>query len=225
MNKITRWAEKRPLFTFKDAERAFDYGKDYLKVKLHRLVKKEELKRVEKGKYTVHEDPLIYGSYIETPSFFSFWTALRYYNLTTQEPTKLHIVTGRTRKNVKNIRFHSTKKIFGYRKKMYRGFPIFMADKERLLLDCLRKRIVPVEELDELIEKVEPKKAVDYSLKLGVKTVNKRVGYLLEGKVSEKTLEKLLDNTDRNYTALDLSKPEKGENDSKWKVKVNTDVA
>lgn len=228
--KITEWAEEKPLFTFKDAERAFEYNKDYLKVKLHRLVKRKELKRIEKGKYTVHNDPMIYGTYIETPSFFSLWTALKYYNLTTQEPVKKQVITRKTRKNLEKINFYSTKKIFGYRKKIYKGFPVFIADKERLLLDCLRCRNVPVEELKELIKEINIDKTIKYASKLGNKAVKKRTGYLIQKKknTTEKTsekLEKLRKDIDKNYTPLDLSKPNKGEKDSKWRIKVNTDAA
>ena len=230
MNEIIRWAEERPLFRFKEAEREFDYGKEYLKVKLHRLAKKNELKRIEKGKYTVHEDPMIYASHIETPSFLSLWTALRYYNLTTQQPTKVHIITSKEKKDLDNIKFHSTKKSFGYSKKIYKGFQIFVADKERLLLDCLKYRTVPTDELDELIKEVEPGKTIEYTLNLENKALNKRVGYLLEKKTdtSKKTgekLEELHQSIDRNYTVLDLSKPNKGEKNSRWRIKVNTDAA
>lgn len=228
MNEITKWAEERPLFTFKDAERNFEHDKKYLKVKLHRLVEKNKLKRIEKGKYTVHQDPVIYASHIETPSFLSLWTALRYYNLTTQQPTKIQVVTSRSKKDLENIEFHSTKKIFGYKKKMYKGFPVFIADKERLLIDCLRYRTVPVDELQELLGEIDPEKTIGYTLNLKSKALNKRIGYLLEEKrpgETEEKLEELHQDIDRNYTPLDLSKPSEGRKNSKWRIKVNTNAA
>lgn len=223
MNKIKSWAEDRPLFTLNDVERISGLDREYLRVKLHRMVEKKELKRVERGKYTVHEDPLIYATHIETPSFFSYWTALRYYNLTTQEPSRLQVMTRKNRKNLAKIEFHSSTRIFGYRKHQYKGFEIFVADKERLLLDCLSRKIVPVDELTELLEEVDGEKMIGYTKKFENKALSKRVGYLLEE--FGENMEQLQEFIDHNYTVLDLSKPEEGEKNPRWKVLVNADVS
>lgn len=222
MNEILEWAEERPIFNLNDLERKSGLDREYLRLKLHRLVKKGNLKRVERGKYTVHEDPMIYATHIETPSFFSYWTALRYYNLTSQEPTHLHVVTRKNRKDIGKITFHSTRRIFGYRRRKYRDFQVFIADKERLLLDCLSKSIVPVEELEELVKEVDSETVTEYTKKFENKALCKRVGYVLEkfGKEIEE-LQKLIDH---NYTPLDLTKPREGGKNSRWKVVVNADV-
>lgn len=223
MLEILEWAGKRPLFTLNDLERKFAYDRKYLRLKLHRMVEKNDLIRVKRGKYTVHDDPMIYATYIETPSFFSYWTALRYYNLTTQQPSRLHVVTGKNRGGLKDIKFHSSKSIFGYEKKIYRDFQIFVADKERLLLDCLSKDTVPVEELTELTREVDKTKIIKYCEKLQSKALSKRAGFLLEKTGRE--MKKLQEQIGHNYVPLDLSKPRGGERNSRWKIVVNADVA
>lgn len=42
-----------------------------LREKLFRPVQRSEPKRAGRGKYTVHEDPMIYATYFENPSFLS----------------------------------------------------------------------------------------------------------------------------------------------------------
>ncbi len=220
---ILKWAQGRPLFALNDLERKFGHDRNYLRLKLHRMVEKNDLVRVERGKYTVHNDPMIYATYIETPSFFSYWTALRYYDLTNQPPSRFHVVTRKNRGDLENTKFHSSKKIFGYEKKVYRDFYIFMADKERLLLDCLGKSTVPVEELKDLARETDKTKIIAYCQKFRSISLVKRVGYLLEN--AGKQMEELQNLIDHNYVPLDLSKPQQGERNSRWKIVVNTDVA
>ncbi|MEA1994382.1 MAG: type IV toxin-antitoxin system AbiEi family antitoxin domain-containing protein [Euryarchaeota archaeon] len=224
MEDIIEWAQDKPLFTINEAERASEYDREYLQLKLHRLVKRGRLMRVERGKYTVHENPMVYGTYIETPSFFSFWTALRYYNLTTQMPQMLHVISAKNRKDLSQIRFHSSNKIFGYERKRYQDFHIFVANRERLLLDCVSKSTVPVGELWELIESVDSEKMIEYCLKYDSKASTKRVGYLIET-LTGKELDELHSLIDHNYTVLDLSKPQEGKKNMRWKIVVNVNVA
>ncbi len=223
MVDIVSWAQKRPLFTLNDVERFLGRTREYIRLKLHRLTDRGEIFRVERGKYTVYRDPMIYASYIETPSFFSYWTALRYYNLTTQQPSRLHLVTRKNREDLENIQFHSSTSIFGYRKRLYQDFQVFVADRERLFLDCLSKGTVPVEELVDLIQEIDKERIIEYCRFFGKNSVVKRVGYLLE--IEGKQMGKLIDLIDPNYVPLDLSKPQQGEKNVRWKIVVNTDVA
>lgn len=223
MSEITDWAEEIPLFSLNDLERRFGHDREYLRLKLHRMVERGDLTRIERGKYTVHDDPMIYATHIETPSFFSYWTALRHYNLTTQQPSRLHVVTRKNRGDFENIKFHSTKNIFGYEKKIYRDFHIFMADKERVLLDCLSKSTVPVEELKEVAREADREKVIKYCEKSRNKALSKRAGFLLEE--TGKEMDELQEYVDHNYTTLDLSKPRDGKKDTRWKVVVNANVA
>jgi predicted transcriptional regulator of viral defense system len=193
-----------------------------LRETLSRAVKRGDLIRVERGKYTAHADPMIYASYIETPSYLSLWSGLRYYDVTTQQPSRVQVITSRNREDLESVEFFSSRSLFGFGKRRYADFEIFVADPERLLLDCLERKAVPVEELSELVETVDVDTAIEYATQLGMASVKKRLGYLLETVRGESF--DALQVEDRNYPRLDLTRPENGETDSKWRLKVNTNV-
>jgi len=183
-------------------------GGHYLKLKLHRAVERGELRRIRRGLYTAHTDPLIYATHVVTPSYASLWTALRHYDLTTQTPTKIHVMAPEHHPDLDEIVFHRTNDMFGYRKKNYRGFEITVAEKEKLLLDCLSRREVPVSEVVELVEAVEIDRLLELAEKTGKESLKKRAGYLVE-RIRGERLESLK-SEDRNYPLLDLSGPDGG---------------
>jgi predicted transcriptional regulator of viral defense system len=222
MSDFKEWADNRPIFNLNQAQRFTGLQRDSLKVKLSRKVKRGDLFRVEKGKYTAHEDPFIYASYIETPSYISLWSGLDFYNLTSQQPTKVQVVCSRNRRNLEEVEFYESDSVFGYERKRYRNFEVLMADKERLLIDVLKFGKVPVDELNEIVEIIDLQKAVEYAERTGSKSVSKRLGYLVE-KIRDETLEELKV-SDSNYPLLDLSKSEKGITDSEWRIKVNNNA-
>lgn len=210
------------MFNLNQAQRKIGVKRSSLKVKLSRLVGKEQLSRIEAGKYTVHEDPLIYASHIENPSYISLWSALNFYNLTTQEPSRIQVICSENRRDLSDIKFYSSNQIFGYSKTSYRGFEIFVAEEEKLFLDVLKFGEVPVDELEELAKELDLEKLVEYSRRMDSKAVSKRAGYLIQ-KFTGEVLEELKAE-DTNYPVLDLTKPEKGETSSEWRLKVNSDA-
>ena len=222
MNQLLEWAEDKPIFNLNQAQREIGIKRGSLKVKLSRLVDKGELNRIEAGKYTVHDDPFIYSSHVENPSYISLWSALNFYNLTTQEPTRVQVICSENRDDLSDIEFHSSKQVFGYTKTRYRGFEIFMAEKEKLFLDVLKFGKVPVEELEELTKNLDEERIVDYARRIDSKAVSKRAGYLIQ-EFTGNTLDELKVD-DANYPLLDLAKTRKGRTDSEWRIKVNNDA-
>lgn len=222
MGELLNWAEETPLFNLNQAERITGLERNSLRVKLSRLVKKGKLQRIEKGKYTVHKDSFIYASHIQRPSYISLWSGLDYFGLTTQEPTKTQVICSNNRKDLEDIEFYQSREISGFRKERYRGFEVFVAEKERLLIDCLRYGNIPVDELEALIEEIDIEKSIEYLNGFGSNPVSKRAGYLIQ-KVRGDILEELKQE-DSNYPLLDLTRPEDGEIDSEWRLKVNNDA-
>lgn len=222
MGELLEWAEDVPLFNLNQAERITGLERGSLKVKLSRLVARGDLQRIERGKYTVYEDSFIFASHVSRPSYISLWSGLDYFGLTTQEPAKIQVVCSSNREGLKGIEFYETSKMFGFRKEKYRGFEIFVAEKERLLIDCLNYGGVPVDELEGLVEEVEVEQVVDYADRFGSNPVSKRAGYLIQ-KVRGETVEELKQE-DSNYPLLDLTGPENGEINSEWRLKVNRDA-
>ena len=222
MVDLVEWAADRPLFTFNDAARAVDITRGSLHERLSRLTKRGDVYRVERGKYTVHEDPLIYATYVATPSYLTLWSGLRFYDITTQLPTRVQVMTAQARTDLAEIQFFASANLFGFDKQRYRGFDIFVAEPERLLLDCLSRKAVPVSELRELIDTVDPTKCVEYANRFGRNSVKKRVGYLLEHWRGVRKKELCVD--DRNYPPLDLNAPRDGTIDTEWRLEVNFDA-
>jgi predicted transcriptional regulator of viral defense system len=220
--ELLEWAEERPVFNLNEAERVTGLDRSYLRKKLSRYVSSDKLYRIERGKYTLHEDVLIYASHVETPSYISLWSALSFYNLTTQEPTKVQVICSESRDDLSDIEFYSSKQVFGYAKTRHRGFEIFMAEKEKLFLDVLKFGKVPVEELEELAQDLSQEKVVDYTQRIGNKAVSKRAGYLIQEFTGQKLKELKVE--DLNYPVLDLTKTRKGETDAEWRLKVNNDA-
>lgn len=222
VNDLLEWASDRPLFTLNDAERALGLKRASLREKLSRLSRRDGLHRIERGKYTVHEDPMVYATYVETPSYLSLWSGLRFHQLTTQQPARVQVITARNRADLEAISFYRSDDLFGFGKEHYDQFEVFVADPERLLVDCLSRKHVPVSALTELVDVVDPDRAADYANRFGRHAVRKRVGYLLERHrgISLDALRV----ADRNYPVLDLAGPHNGAKDARWRLTVNTDV-
>lgn len=222
MHELTSWAADRPLFRVTDAQRHVELTPQSLHQTLHRLVDRGELHRLERGVYTAHDDPLIYATHIETPSFLSLWSGLRFYDLTTQQPTTLQVLVARARPALDKIRFYQTRALFGYGRHHYQGFEVFVADRERLLVDCLARPEVPVGALAELLAEVAVDRTITYAQRYGQAAVQKRVGYLLERHRGVDVTALRVD--DRNYPPLDLAGPAKGPTDPDWRLRVNADA-
>lgn len=222
MVELVEWATDRSMFTLNDAERVLGMERASLREKLSRMARRGEVQRIERGKYTVHNDPMIYATYVETPSYITLWSALRYYDLTTQQPTQVQVMTATNRDDLDDIEFYQSGRMFGFGRRRYDGHEIFVADKERLLLDCLSRKQVSVADLTDLLEEIDPELATEYATRFGENVVKKRVGYLLES-VRGVSVESLRV-SDRNYPVLDLTGPDTGEPDPRWRVTVNADV-
>lgn len=222
MTDLVEWAADRPLFTVNEAERALGMERPSLREKLSRLARRGDLKRIERGKYTVHDDPTIYATYVEIPSYVSFWSGLRFYDLTTQQPTRVQVVTATGRTDLESVAFYYSGLMFGFGKRRYREFDVFVADRERLLIDCLTRREVSVTDLVELVEAVDTARTVEYAERFGRNATKKRLGYLFE-RVRGETVEAFRVR-DRNYPALDLAGPEGGASNADWRLTVNADV-
>src|SRR3989344_419644 len=220
--ELLRILQEYPLFTENDVAKIVDKRADYVKTLLYRLRKQKLIHRVERGKYTLHDDVLIFASFISVPSYISLWTALRHYNLTEQLPKTIFVVVPKTRKSFKfqgtSIEFVKSKHFFGFRKERYRDFDIFIAEPEKAVIDSLLSRKIPLDEIAKAIKTKElrTEKLIDYSIKTKNKSLIKRMGFILEENHLEcKKLEKFVDN---NYICLDLMLGKTGEKNKKLRI-------
>lgn len=223
--EIIKALGKYPLFTFNEFVRIIAKTQKYTRTYLYRLKKEYHIFQVERGKYTVFDDPMIISSHVMIPSYISFWTAIRLHNLTEQLPLDIMIAVPKSKKTIKfqgtKIRFFKTKHMWGYKKQKYMDFDIFVAEKEKCIIDALSLKNTPFDEIVKAIrtKDFETKKLIEYAIKTGNKSLIKRLGYLMEN-FGLKT-EELARHLDNNYILLDWSETKKEKKDKKWKIIVN----
>lgn len=215
---------KYPLFTENDIAKILNKGPKYIRTLLYRLSKQGIIKRIEKGKYTTHNDVMIFASYIITPSYLSLWTALRYYNMIQQQPYGIFVISPVPRKSIKfqntEIIFRTTKHIFGYTKERYSDFDIFIAVPEKAIIDSLLFKL-PIGDIKNILEneELDLEKLSNYAKRTKNISLIKRLGYLME-KIKSNSYG--LTPMDNNYILLDYSDKKKGKKDNKWKLIINT---
>lgn len=189
---------------------------------------KEKLITIEKGKYTVHENVLTYATTIITPSYLSFRSALSYYGYTTQIPLQAQVMTTKQKRDLPTITFTTTKHLFGYKRTQVEGFDLFIAEKEKLILDCLlyQEQGVSLGELLNFAKRdLNKNKIITYLKKIGNLNLIKRTGVLLENYNIDiyPEFETQIKNNN-NYPQLNTQLPAKKNTDTKWRININEDI-
>lgn len=224
--QLLRQLERYPLFTENDVAKIVNKNAGYVRKLLYRMQKEQLIERIERGKYTLHDDPLIVASYLLAPSYLSLWTALRYYNLMQQQPHKMFVVSAIPKKPLlfhdTEIVFKTSKRMFGYKKERYADFDIFMAEPEKAIVDALLFKI-PLSYIVEALDnnKLHLEKIAEYAKKTGNISLMKRVGYVLEKK--KRRIYKLYPK-DNNYILLDPLGKRNGKKDLRWKLIINCEI-
>lgn len=218
-----------PVFTLVDAEQLLDKPRSYIRLYLHRLEKRGLIFRIEKNKYALKKiNPLVIITKLTKPSYISFFFALYLHHLTTQIPMLVQIVSPVSKKPLtfENYEFEFVKfpprKIFGYNKQRLGEGYIFLADKEKTLVDCLylQRGGVSISDIITAIRSCDAKKLMCYAKRMESKALIQRLGYLLElNKVKVPVAFKKL--ISKNYVLLNSLLPKKGKKNSKWRIIVN----
>ncbi|MBU4245964.1 MAG: type IV toxin-antitoxin system AbiEi family antitoxin domain-containing protein [Nanoarchaeota archaeon] len=214
--------EEYPLFTFNEFVRITGKSSEYARTCLYRLKKEGLIFRIEKGKYTVHDDPLIFSSNIAVPSYISFWTAIRFYSFTEQLPKDIMLASPKPKETITfrgtKIRFFKTKHVWGYKKERYGNFDIFVAEKEKCIIDSLLLKNTPFDEIAKSVrtKEFDGKKLAEYALKTKNKSLIKRLGYIMER--FGLNAEAFAGHLDNNCILLDRSGAKKGTKNKKWKI-------
>lgn len=140
---IRKALQEYPVFTVRDLSSLLDKKRGYAYLQAYRWKKKKLIHEIEKGKYTLEEDPFLVSSWIVWPSYISGWAALHYHHLTEQLPFTIQVITSRRRrKKVLNygkakIEFTTVKSLTGFQRVIYQQKEIFIAEKEKALIDAL----------------------------------------------------------------------------------------
>ena len=215
------------IFTIPDISRIIGKDRNYAILYAKRLSERGIIKRIEKGKYTLPEtDPMVVATNLILPSYISFLSALNYYQLTTQIPTSIQVVTSRSKKEIifdKKIIFikFDKKRIFGYRKEKIGNNHAFIGEIEKIIVDILfLPKHCPIGETLNALKEANIEKLIDYSLKMNSIVTLKRLGYLLELNGID-VYNKIKDYINKKYDLLNPLLPPSGDNNRKWMLKVN----
>ena len=187
---IRKALQNYPVFSVRDLASLLHKKRNYAYLLAYRWKKKDIIHEIEKGKYTMEDDPFLVASWIVWPSYISGWAALHYRHLTEQLPFTIQIMTTRKRKrrvinygNAK-IEFTTVRPSFflGFQRVIYQQQEIFIAEKEKALIDALAARKMSLAESIEMIKnskgKINRQKLFSYAkLIRGLTTKLKRELY------------------------------------------------
>ncbi len=203
------------------------------KEKAYNLIKalkgKKAIKAIKAGHYAVEgTNELIIGSYLNWPSYLSFWSALSYYHYTDQLPKTIFYASAKYRKKREGYKYvaMAKKRFFGYTK----IGSIIIAEREKAIIDSLLfpKYAGGIKELISCVEKsineLNKEKLLDYAMKMKSKAVLRRLGFILEFIGYDGILRAIRKNIGKGYERLDPSLNKKNNLNKKWLLDINDDI-
>jgi Predicted transcriptional regulator len=190
-----------PSFTISQIYPMFS-SREYASVFIKRLVKAESIQKLAYGIYTAQSDPFIFCTHIFYPSYISSWNALQYYGLTTQLPGTITVISWKKTK-VQGVEFVRSRLLFGFTKVRYSNFDVFMATKEKAVIDSVVYNLIPISDLMDIMPDLNAGMLQAYGIRCG-KKIARIIGYLMELKgLKTQRIRKFISG-DRNYVTVDF---------------------
>lgn len=240
-------AEGKTIITLEDITSKLGCPYKNAKVISNRLVKKKWLILLTRGKYLISplsagveskytEHEFVIASHLVHPYYIGYWSALNHHGFTEQTPFTVFVVTTKRRagREILNVRYKFVtvvkRKFFGLTKVAVANASVNISDKEKTLADCLDHPefcggITEVaKSLWNAREEISFEKLIDYSIKMGNKTILKRLGFLvelLEIPVPDETIERIHSRISEGYSSLDPVEKRGGNYDTRWNLLVN----
>lgn len=197
-------AEGRQVFTIDDAYECWQ-GDPITPERLHRMVRKGWLERIERGRYVIipfeagpdrewSEDALVLASHLAKPSAVAYWSALHYWNLTEQIPriTYVQTTTRKWKRRIEamGLRFQivtiTERKFFGLERVFVDDARVVVTDREKTLIDALDRPDLTggipevAKALRTAVSSIDWDTVDTYLDRFGSGAVIKRLGYLVE---------------------------------------------
>lgn len=185
-------------------------------------------------------EPLLVGSKLVEPYYFSYATANPYYGFTTQMPSTYFIATTKKKPRYvwRNVGFQfvnlSKKKFFGFKEIDVNGVEVKMAEPEKAIVDSLDKigYAGGIEEIVRVVyrgvTRINKEKLVTYAVKMDSHALCQRLGFILSFLEFNKLIEppfkvkkRLLANIGKAPVYLAPSRPRRGVFSSEWKIVKN----
>ncbi len=227
-------------------------SRTYARTLLHRLETKRWVERVSKGFYLFiparfgyeerfpPTDPLIIGSKLIEPYYFSYGSATSFYGFSKQVPS-IHFIATRKKKPAylwKSVGFRfvtlSKTKFFGSKPLIIREVEVRMAEPEKAILDALDKPKYAggMEEVIKVIyrgfRKVDSQKLANYAIRMRSHTLCQRLGFVLDFLDSRRLTKfphhlrsSLLSRIGKSWVSLSPRGEKKGELVKEWRIVKN----
>jgi predicted transcriptional regulator of viral defense system len=168
IKKLREFIKSVPVFRVIDIELLVG-NRNYAHLILHKLTKKEEIKRVIKGWYSLYEDPIV-SVFCFKPAYIGLQEALSLHNLWEQETNVVIITTKKVRAGIREIfgnnvilRRIKPKYFFGFDLLNYENFFIPVSDIEKTLIDFVYfNETLTKETLIEIIKHIDKQKLIEY---------------------------------------------------------------
>lgn len=212
------------VFTVTDLKKITGLKKEVIYVYLNRMLNKDFINKVERGKFALYKDPFMVSTQLVYPSYISFLPAFYLHGKTTQTINEIIVVTSKRRGNIEifdtKIKFVrlDPKFMFGFKRVEKGNSFIFLADLEKAIIDSLYlPRYCPLSETFEAIRDANLGKLLDYASVLKLEAVNRRLGYMLE----LLGIKSNLGIKGKTVYKLDPTIKSHGKFNSKWKLYVN----
>lgn len=238
--------DKKKVARLADIVRILKCSREYAYKIASVLCDKEWFERIGRGKYLLipleggpgrvpDMNPYLAGRLLTGPYYFSYATANNYHGFSTQMYNTMFIVvlTQRRPFEFKNAYMKfitiSKRKFFGFEKVKVMSEEVFMAEKEKTIIDSIDKphyaggipEILQV--LDKAKIKIDLGKVIDYAIRMHTAPLLQRLGFLFEFvkiKLPSKLEIKLIKKLGKNNVLLGNGKQwsSKGKIDNKWRV-------
>jgi len=212
------------VFTINDLKKITGFKKEVLYVYISRMLKKGYIHKVEKGKFSLSEDPFVVSSQLVYPSYISFLTALYLHGKTIQTINEILVSTSKRKKEMKvfgmKIRFVKLgpKFMFGFKRVEKGNSYVLLADLEKAIIDSLYlPRYCPLSEVFLALKDANIEKLLNYNSRLKIEAITRRLGYMLE-LIGIKTDLKI---KSKATYKLNPSIKSLGKFNSKWRLYVN----
>lgn len=185
--------------------------------------------------YTVHG--FVIGTFLVSPYYIGYWSALNYHGLTEQTPPSVYVATTKPRnsRTILDARFVFVtipkRKVFATEETEIEKWKVVISAPEKTIVDCLDhpEHCGGVEEVAKSIyfsrDELDFTKVVDFAKRIGNNTVIKRLGYIAEALGIEECSTLLSDATLKSgYSILDPTLPKRGKIRERWKIVVNAPI-
>ncbi|MFZ3077608.1 MAG: type IV toxin-antitoxin system AbiEi family antitoxin [Candidatus Aenigmatarchaeota archaeon] len=158
-------------------------GRDYAHQIINNLLKKGEIKRITKGYYSIHDDPVL-AAYCFKPCYIGLEEAMSFHGIWEQETSVILVTTKKVRTGMRKvfganvlIRNISPKYFFGFDYSRYGDFVFPISDVEKTFIDMIYFREIgkgfDKNVLKEFRKRIDRKKLNSYLKKYPEKTRRK----------------------------------------------------